>query len=224
MSTTIPRLYTARICPFAQRPRIVAALKNIQLEEEEIDLTNKSASFLEVNPQGKVPALKIRPDSDTMVESLVVAEYLDEVSEGPSLMGADPEERAYTRQWIAWFGDNYIPTFYQFMRAQEAAEQAEKREKLEAALEVFEAQARKKAGEGPFLTGSTVGMLDVATVPFFERIAVLTHYRHWVLPARFEFLHRWLKAMDSTPYAKTKATDEYLVEKYVSYAKTVSPK
>jgi glutathione S-transferase len=221
MSTSSrPLLYTARICPFAQRPRIVAALKNIKLDEVEISLRDKPASFLEVNPQGKVPALKLSPEKDVMVESLVISEYLDDVAEeGASLMGSTAEERAYTRQWIAWFGDNYIPPFYQFMRTQEPALQQEKREKLEAALEVFDAQARKYAGEGPFLTGATVGMLDVATVPFFERIAVLEHYRDWKLPARFEFLHRWLKAMDQTAYLTTKATNDFLVTGYVSYAK-----
>ena len=91
-------LYTARVCPFAHRTRLTLLEKGLEFEHIEIDLKNKTPRFLEVSPYGKVPALF--HDGQTIYESAIINEYLDEVFPNPSLMPNDPVFRAKARIWI----------------------------------------------------------------------------------------------------------------------------
>lgn len=55
-----------------------------------------------VNPRGELPALRL-DDGRVLTEITAICEYLDEVATaGPSLIGATPEERAFTRSWTRW--------------------------------------------------------------------------------------------------------------------------
>ncbi len=60
-----------------------------------MDLENKSTEFLSVSPIGKVPV--VVADGDSLYESNVVNQYLDEVFESQKLLPEDPKERAYAR-------------------------------------------------------------------------------------------------------------------------------
>lgn len=53
------KFYTSWICPFAQRVRLALEYKKAPYESIEIDLANKPPSFLEINPRGLVPALRV---------------------------------------------------------------------------------------------------------------------------------------------------------------------
>ncbi|MCH1550557.1 MAG: glutathione S-transferase family protein, partial [Pseudomonadales bacterium] len=81
--------------------RMFAAEVGIHLDLEEIDImagANRQAKFLEINPSGQLPCLAT-DDGDLIAEITAICEYLDEVGQGPSLMGTTPEERANTRMW-----------------------------------------------------------------------------------------------------------------------------
>lgn len=54
----IIHLYSAQICPYAARTRLVLLEKNIPFEFTEIDLSAKPSWFAEVSPYSKVPVLK----------------------------------------------------------------------------------------------------------------------------------------------------------------------
>jgi len=55
--------------------------------------------FLSRNPSGQCPALAL--DSGlVLAEITAICEYLDEVTPGPSLIGATAEERGETRMWM----------------------------------------------------------------------------------------------------------------------------
>ena len=85
-------LFSARVCPYAHRSRLVLMEKGIDFELTEIDLRNKPQRFLEVSAYGKVPAL-VR-DGLAIYESAIINEYLEEVFPEPPLMPRDPGERA----------------------------------------------------------------------------------------------------------------------------------
>jgi glutathione S-transferase len=74
--------------------------KDVDFETYEVDLANKSEEFLKASPTGKVPVVVV--DGDSIYESNVVNEYLDEVMEGPGLMPEDPKRRAYARIWMSF--------------------------------------------------------------------------------------------------------------------------
>ena len=93
------KLYSAKGCPFARRTRVVLHEKDIDFETREVDFRNKSNEFLEASPNGKVPVVVV--DGDSLYESNIVNQYLDEVYEEPRLMPEDPKARAYARIWMA---------------------------------------------------------------------------------------------------------------------------
>lgn len=77
------------------RVRIALALKGIAYTQSSYKLRKgeqRSATYLQLNPQGLVPALEI--DGTVLTQSLAIIEYLDERIPHPPLRGASPLERA----------------------------------------------------------------------------------------------------------------------------------
>jgi maleylacetoacetate isomerase len=82
----------------AFRVRIALNLKGLDYESAFIHLRHgdqRAADFLAVNPQGLVPALEI--DGHTLIQSLAIIEYLDEIHPEPPLLPNDPAGRARVR-------------------------------------------------------------------------------------------------------------------------------
>lgn len=87
-------LYTARICPYAQRAAISLHEAGLNYESVEIDLLNKPEWYVEhasacisvltcyrypkVNPDSKVPALEIQ--GKNIAESLVLVELINDLA------------------------------------------------------------------------------------------------------------------------------------------------
>ncbi len=105
-----PRLYNTQRCPYARRTRMVLHEKGIDFEVHEVDLSNKSEEFLGASPTGKVPVVVV--EGDSLYESNVVNQYLDEVTEGPRLMPEDPKLRAYARIWMASADTHFFPAVF----------------------------------------------------------------------------------------------------------------
>ena len=75
-----------------------------------MDLANKSEEFLAASPTGKVPVIVV--DGDSIYESNVINQYLDEVTGGPRLLPEDPKARAYARIWMALADDHFFPAVF----------------------------------------------------------------------------------------------------------------
>ncbi len=80
--------------------------KGVDFETREVDLSNKSEEFLGASPTGKVPVIMV--DGDSLYESNVVNQYLDEVTGGPGLLPEDAKARAYARIWMASADDKFF--------------------------------------------------------------------------------------------------------------------
>lgn len=81
--------------------RMFAAEKGMQLATENVDLMageNRQSEYLTKNPAGQLPCLQL-DNGEYLSEVTAICEYLDEVGDGPSLMGDTAEERAMTRMW-----------------------------------------------------------------------------------------------------------------------------
>ena len=104
------KLYSAEGCPFARRTRMVLHEKGADFEASEVDFRNKSEEFLRASPTGKVPV--IVSDGDSLYESNVVNQFLDEVYEEPRLMPEDPKARAHTRIWMARADEDFYPQVF----------------------------------------------------------------------------------------------------------------
>ena len=80
--------------------------KEIPFELTEVDLRNKPDWFLAVSPYGKVPV--IVDDGQTIYESAIINEYLDEKYTSIPMMPEEPVERAKARIWMDYCTNKYL--------------------------------------------------------------------------------------------------------------------
>ncbi len=99
------KLYSADLSPYSARVRMQIYAKGIADIAFEQPADWGLPKFRERFPIGRVPVLDI--DGDTIPESGVIAEYLEEIYPEPSLLGTTPRETAHIRM-LARLADIYI--------------------------------------------------------------------------------------------------------------------
>jgi glutathione S-transferase len=75
--------------------------RGVEVPVEDVDIVggeNLSDEYRARNPSAQSPCLEL-DDGTVLAEVTAIAAYFDETSEGPSLIGETPEERAETRMW-----------------------------------------------------------------------------------------------------------------------------
>ena len=100
------KLYSVDLSPYAARLRMqiyAKGITDIAFEQPAADWG--MPKFRERFPIGRIPLLDI--DGDTIPESEVIAEYLEEIYPEPSLLGNTPRETAHIRL-LARIGEIYI--------------------------------------------------------------------------------------------------------------------
>jgi maleylpyruvate isomerase len=95
------KLFQDKISSAASRVRIALALKDLDVEREAIgilgpDALNRKPEYLQLNPQGLVPAL-LTDEGVLLTQSLAIIEYLDERYPEPPLLPGKLEDRAFAR-------------------------------------------------------------------------------------------------------------------------------
>lgn len=68
------KIYSAAVCPFAQRTRALLTHLGAAFELHEVDLANRDPELLRLSPTGKVPFFQ--EDDFILYESAVINEYL----------------------------------------------------------------------------------------------------------------------------------------------------
>jgi glutathione S-transferase len=213
-------LFSARVCPYAHRTRLVLAEKGLDFELTEIDFKHKPERFLEVSRYGKVPAIVHR--GHEVYESAIINEYLEEVFPKPRLMPEDPGLRAQVRIWIDYCDDHFLDDLYGAIRNQDPAKHGALKDKVVAHLRTLEDAHARLSGGGPYWLGAEASLLDFALYPFFERLPAWAHYRGLGIPDDCVHLRRWLAVMAERPSVRAIAnTPEYYIERYQNYAKVV---
>lgn len=92
-------LYTIN-SPYARKVRIVAAEKHIEIVLEEVVLAAPDCPVKQYNPLGKVPVL-ILDDGDSLYDSRVIVEYLDNRTPLAHLIPLDTSSKIKVRRWEA---------------------------------------------------------------------------------------------------------------------------
>ena len=92
-------LYTIN-SPYARKVRIVAAEKHIEVTLEEVVLSAPDCPVKQHNPLGKVPVL-VLPDGDSLYDSRVIVEYLDNRTPLAHLIPQDLNAKVKVRRWEA---------------------------------------------------------------------------------------------------------------------------
>lgn len=212
------QLYSAAVCPFAQRTRILLHEKGLDYQTHEIDLKNKPDDFLKISPHGKVPVLLC--GGDRIWESAIINEYLEEVFPSPSLMPAEPGLRALVRIWIDFANTRFTTAFYKLLLTQTSEGQADWRAEMTKHLWFIDQRGfQELSTEGPYWLGDRFSLLDITYYPWFERWAALEHYRGLGIPEDCQRIKQWWKVMGDRPAIQATAqSPEYHVEQYAKYA------
>ncbi|PUZ40412.1 hypothetical protein GQ55_9G421900 [Panicum hallii var. hallii] len=149
--------------PFVTRAKLALQIKGLSYEYVEEDLGSKSELLLSSNPVHKAVPVLIH-DGKPVCESSVVVQYIDEAFAGasPSLLPADPYERAVARFWAAYLEDKLVTPWRQVFRVKTDEERAEVMRQTIAAADALEGGLKEcSGGMGPFFGGESVGYVDV---------------------------------------------------------------
>ncbi|KAK6627682.1 hypothetical protein RUM44_010161 [Polyplax serrata] len=161
------RLYSMRFCPYAQRVHLILDSKNIKYEVVNINLTDKPDWFFDKSPEGKVPALEF-PNGETLYESLIIADYLDEKYPDRPLYPKDPLAKAKDKLLMEKF-NRVIRGIYKMVGHDGFS--PEIMDDVKSSLDLFENEMCIRKTK--FLGGSKPGMLDFMIWPWCERADIL---------------------------------------------------
>ncbi|ROT74382.1 hypothetical protein C7M84_007125 [Penaeus vannamei] len=183
------RCYSMRYCPFAQRTRLVLDVKGANFEIVNINLQNKPDWFLAKNPLGKVPALEI--DGETIFESDILCDYLDELYPEPALYPKDPWKKANDRVYVELWskGDKQViaKAFEEFLSG----------------LDIFETELARRGTT--YFGGEKPAMLDYMIWPHSERFSMLSLLAgdgHEIPQHRYPNMFSWIDRMKEDPAVK----------------------
>ncbi|XP_047042683.1 uncharacterized protein LOC124646633 [Lolium rigidum] len=205
--------------PFVLRVKLALSFKGLSFEDVEEDLANKSELLLASNPaQKKVPVLI--HNGKPVCDSQVIVQYIDEVfsGTGPSLLPADPSERAVARFWAAYMDDKLLASWLQAARGKTEEEKTEGLKQTFAAVETMEAAFKTCSKGKPFFGGDSVGYLDVtlgALVAWVHAGAALYGMRLFD-DAKSPLLAAWVERFGALDAVKAVLPD---VDRLVEFAK-----
>ncbi|SDE38531.1 maleylpyruvate isomerase [Massilia sp. PDC64] len=173
------KLYDAAISSASARVRIAFALKGLHVDRIPVGIVgegaeNRRPAYLDVNPQGLVPAL-LTDDGVLLTQSLAIIEYLDEIQPQAPLLPDDPATRAWVRAFVlAVLAEthalvtprviNHLATMPGF---DESTAPAWRRHWMEEGIDALEALLARRHAVTPsrFCAGDTPGLADVFLFP-----------------------------------------------------------
>lgn len=158
------KLIAHSLCPYVQRSVITLLEKSVPYERVDIDLANKPEWFTQLSPMGKVPLLVIN-EQDVLVESAVICEYIDAVTDG-ALLATEPLLRAKQQSWIE-FGSNILQLIAKWYHAKSHAEFLDVFSSLHTAMEYLEAHIKL-----PYFDGDDFTLVDAVFGPIFRYFVV----------------------------------------------------
>lgn len=136
-------LWSAELCPFAHRARLVLREKKVEVETKEVDLGNKSeefkavyrkALFADPYSDGKVPTIEHK--DIVMTESEPIVWYIAETFKGGAeLIPESPIDRARLRYFAGDVGPKVISAYHGF--AQYHKNLGKQKEIVEIAAQTF---------------------------------------------------------------------------------------
>ncbi|KAL4712042.1 hypothetical protein ACJJTC_003709 [Scirpophaga incertulas] len=164
------RVYNMRFCPYAHRTILVLNAKQVDYEVVNINLMDKPEWLTNKSPFGKVPSIEIE-EGVCIYESVVTAQYLDEVYPQRPLISKDPLTRAFDRIIIESFGPiNSI--FYNLIK-NPATVTEQSFMAYYKTLDFIQEQLNRRGTK--FLGGEQPGYVDYMIWPWFERIVQLDY-------------------------------------------------
>ncbi|KAL8142107.1 hypothetical protein V2J09_015139 [Rumex salicifolius] len=174
-------------CPFCQRVLLTLEEKSLPYDMKLVDFGNKPEWFLKINPDGKVPVMKL--GENWVADSDVLTSYIEENYPNPPL--ATPPEKATA-------GSKIFSTFIGFLKSKDPNDGTE--QALLNELSSFNDYIKEN---GPFINGKEVSAADLSLGPKLYHMEIaLGHFKNWSVP-------------DSLPYVKSYMKDLFSRESFV---------
>lgn len=106
-------LYHYPICPFSRKIRVFLNEKTIGYDMKEVKVWLRDKKFLKLNPANQTPVLQNKETKDTISDSFVICEYIEDVFPSPKdllskgYLGESPTEKAEIRRIEMWFDKKF---------------------------------------------------------------------------------------------------------------------
>jgi glutathione S-transferase len=149
--------------PYVRKVRVVLAEKKLDYQFELENVWAPDTTISTLNPLGKVPSL-LMDDGSVMIDSRVMAEYLDTLTPVCKLLPANSRDRADVKCWEALADgilDAAVTVRLERLRPIELQSEdwiARQWRKVHLGL----AALSEKLGESPYCTGNNYSLADVA--------------------------------------------------------------
>jgi glutathione S-transferase len=181
-------LHSYRRCPFAIRVRMTLEEKGIPYQVVEENLAELD---------GQVPVLV--HNGETLLESAIITEYLEDLFPNPPLMPKSAIDRARTRAWTKWCDLELKPDLdaykYELPKLGEEA-QLNFVAKIHSHMQRLETDLDRSA----YLLGSEFSLADIHLFPFYRQLT-RAHPKRTDFTS-FPALNRWLEAITDRPSFK----------------------
>jgi glutathione S-transferase len=192
--------------PNPRRVRVFLAEKGIDIEYEQIDITefeHKKPDFSGLNPLQRVPVL-VLDDGTAISESMAICRYFEELQPEPPLMGTGPAGKAIVEMWQRRMELNLLfPVAQTFRHLHPAMKEMEKpqvtewgevnRPRVLTMLSLLNAELSGR----PFIAGDEFSVADITAMVGMD----------FMKPAKIEWpdnlpeLDRWRGEVSSRPSA-----------------------
>ncbi|EGI63781.1 PREDICTED: pyrimidodiazepine synthase-like isoform X1 [Acromyrmex echinatior] len=193
------RLYSMVFCPFVMRIHHVLSLKQIPYDIVNINLQKKPQWFLQINPVGKVPVY-VDSDGTVVMESVTVANYLDEKYPEPPLYNEETKSRDLELiDDLSKIVDIITNILYEKDKRQFEEIHTEIMDNLQKYED--ELNVRKTI----FFGGSNPGMLDILMWSWFDvgKALTLLHKQYASVDRykkKFPHMVKWVEGMKIQPF------------------------
>ncbi len=157
------KLYISSGSPFARKIRVMLIEKNAPHEVETVDLWAAN-DLKQTNPVGKVPALKL-DDGRVLVNSPLIADYVDSRFPAPRFIPADADERLDVRRWEAMADatmDAAVASIYEARFHDETKRSREWLERQRGKLDSGFAALERMLGGRQWCVGDAMTLADIA--------------------------------------------------------------
>ncbi|KAK9682345.1 hypothetical protein RND81_10G066700 [Saponaria officinalis] len=190
-------------CPFCQRVLLTLEEKHLPYDMKLVDLTNKPEWFTKINPEGKVPVMKV--DDKWVADSDVITKSLEEKYPNPPL--TTPSDKST-------IGSKIFPAFVGFLKSKDPNDGKE--QELLNELNSFNDHLKEN---GPFIGGKQVCAADLSLGPKLYHIDIaLGHYKNWSVPESLSYVKSYMKNIFSRDsFVKTAASPEDVIAGWAKY-------
>ena len=189
------KLYASPASSFARKIRVMLIEKNVAHEVIMMNVWEPN-DYQTINPIGKVPSLKL-DDGRVVINSPLIADYLDGKYPSPRFIPADPNGRLEVRRWEAvadGMMDAAAVSLYENRFHDEATRSQAYLTRLRGKIDAGLSSLENLLGSRPWLFGETMSLADLAISCHLGFLAV--RMPQFFPQDRYENLARLWKTME----------------------------